>query len=221
MERRIAGIIRWLERCIKAYKDGAVESALMDAECARADIETLRGELWKKLERRHNECSSRFNSFKTAEALFWAVAIMLITATPLALHQEEPTRESRAGGHFTLEWVTPDEMELLGNLRKRPGDSLALIVKPEEPTVTIVDSRQVLAAKPEEPVVEPRAASAPERTAEPARRRSPELPLSRNDQSEQKEPETSLTYDRILSLIETGERAMKNEAPSIRVENAK
>jgi len=203
MERRITGIIRWLERCIKAYKNGAVESALMDAECARADIETLRGDLWKKLENRCSTRARRFNSFKAAETFFLAFGILLVIATPLAWQQEELTREDRTEGSFTLEWVTADEKELLSNVRKRPEDSLAL------------------AAMPEESIAEPQPASARiAESVEPVRRRSPESPPLRSvPRNESKEPETPLTYDRILSLIETGERAMKNEAPAIKVEN--
>ena len=198
MERRITGIIRWLERCIKSYKDGAMESALMDVECARADMETLRGELWDKLEGRTYAPSRRFGFFKAAEAVLLALGIMLITAAPLALQQDRTVRYDRAEGNATLEWVTPDERELLSNLRKRPDEPTAMVVKPEEP------------------IAEPPAAA--ERVASPQRRRSPEpTPL----RSEQKEPETSLTYDRILSLIETGERAMKDEAPAIRVESVR
>jgi len=200
MERRVAGIIRWLERCINAYKGGAVESALMDAECARADIETLRGDLWKKIKGRHSVRTRRLNFFKMAETLFLTIGIMLITATPLALSQSEYAREDRANGPFVLEWVTPDERELLGNIRKRPDDSLAMALIPEET------------------IVEPVEAKAAPRTVEPAKRRSQEPPPLR---SEQKKPETSLTYDSILSLIETGERAMKSEPPAIRVESVK
>jgi len=205
MEARIVGIIRWLERCIKAYKEGAMESALMDAECARADIETLRGDLWRKLERR-SLARRRFNAFRVAEAFFWALGITLITATPLALQQDGYAREGRMEGH-TLEWVTPDERELLSNVRKRPDESLALIAKPEEPIV----EHQVVGPQAE-PQIIARAAA-----AEPVRRRNQEpQPL----QSEQSRPETSLPYDRILSLVETGERAMMNKEPAIRVENA-
>ena len=210
MERRVAGIIRWLERCIKAYKDGAVESALMDAECARADMETLRSELWEKNKGRRCACTRRFSFFKAAEALFCALGIMLITATPLALHQGAPAREARAEGNFTLEWVTSDERELLGNLRKRPDDSVAMAVKPEEPIAELVTVPV--------PVSVPLAEAAPERPTEPVKRRNPEPAPLKN---EQKKPETNLTYDRILSLIEAGERAMKDEAPAIKVENAR
>ena len=213
MEKRVAGIIRWLERCVKAYKDGAVESALMDAECARADMETLRGDLWKKLEGRR--CvRRRLSSFKAAEAILGALGIMLITATPLALPLNEPAREDRAEGHFplALEWVTADERELLNNIRRRPDDELAFL---ESPVSSMSDVRV------EEPIAEPQIArpqTAPARVAEPVRRRAQEPQSVR---SEQKGPDSSLTYDSILSLIETGERAMKNEPPAIKVESAK
>jgi len=208
MERRVAGIIKWLERCIKAYKSGSVESALMDVECARADIEILRGELWKKAGKRtrsaHNTRARRFSGFKTAEAFFWAFGIMLITATPLALQQDSPTREIRAEGQLTLEWVTPDERELLSNLRRTPVEPVAMLVKPKRP---ISDALALSMVTP----------AAPERRAEPVRHRNPE-PL-RIEQIEQRvEPEPSLSYDRILWLIETGERAMNNDMPAIRVE---
>ncbi|MCL2010206.1 MAG: hypothetical protein FWG71_06625 [Synergistaceae bacterium] len=210
MERRVAGIIRWLERCVRAYKEGAVESALMEAECARADIEALRGELWNKLEGRCCVSARRFSFFRTAEAFFWAVGIMLLTAAPLALQQDGPAKENRAEGHLTLEWLTPDEMELLGNLRRRPDDMAAADSEPA-PAV----------AEPEEPVAELGAVLAS--VAGPARRVNLELPSrrERKEQSEQKESETSLPYDRILSLIEMGERAMKDEPPAIRVENSR
>ena len=205
MERRVAGIIRWLERCIKAYKDGAVESAFMDAECARADMETLRGDLWKKLEGRHYARPRRFSFFRTAEALFWAFGILLTAATPLALSQDAPQIEDRAEGRFTLEWITPDERELLSNVRKRLDEPLA-------------SSPGAVTA--EEPIAEPQAAPVLARVAEPVIRRSPS-PAPQPLSDEKIKPETSLTYDNILSLIEVGERAMKNDPPAIRVESAK
>jgi len=205
MEKRVAGIIKWLERCVKAYKDGAVDSALMDAECARADVETLRNDLWKKLEGRHCPRVRRYN-FRAAEVLFWAFGVLLITATPLALSQDGQARENRAEGRFTLEWVTPDERELLGNLRKRPDEPMVF----SGSSVNTVSSVSI-----EEPIVETKTVSS--RTVEPPKRRNPEPPPR---QAEQIKPETSLPYERILSLIEAGERAMKNETPAIKVENA-
>ena len=49
VERRVDGIIRWLERFQSSYHSGALENALMDAECARADIENLRLDIWSRV----------------------------------------------------------------------------------------------------------------------------------------------------------------------------
>jgi len=212
MERRVAGIIKWLERCIKAYKDGAVENALMDAECARADIEILRGELWKKAENRARTRVRRFSFLKTAEAFLLACGIMLLAATPLALQQDRPTRNSKAEEYLTLEWITPDERELLTNLRRAPVEPLAMVIEPERPIADVL-AVPIIAVEP----------AVLERRVEPARRRSPEPPprveqVKQTERREQMEP--SLSYDRILWLIETGERAMNNDIPAIRVEVA-
>ena len=46
LEKRTDAVIRWLERMKIAYSSGAVESAYMDAECARADLEDLRSDVF-------------------------------------------------------------------------------------------------------------------------------------------------------------------------------
>jgi len=209
MERRVAGIIKWLERCVKAYKDGAVESALMDAECARADIEILRGELWEKAGSRARTHVRRFSFLRTAEAFLLAFGIMLISATPLALHQDGSARNARAEDNLTLEWITPDERELLTNLRRNPVEPLAMLVESERPIADIVAIPAVVTEPP-----------VPERRAEPVRRRSPEPPPRAEQVELREQAEQNLSYDRILWLIETGERAMNNDIPAIRVEVA-
>ena len=49
VDKRVAGIIRWLERLRQSYSSGEIESALMEAECARADLEDLRLTVWGKV----------------------------------------------------------------------------------------------------------------------------------------------------------------------------
>ena len=219
MERRVAVIIRWLERCVKSYKSGAMESALMDAECARADMENLRGDLWEKLEGRCIRVR-RFSFIKMTEVLVCVMGVLLISATPLAL-QQNAIMEERAGGRFSLEWISPDEMELLSNLRKSPDVVTAFSVEPadnalleepvslalEEPIFTPVVVSPVIATLSKTPV----------RAIEPARSRNTERSST---STEQKKPDTTMSYENILALIETGERAMNNNSPAIRVEIA-
>jgi hypothetical protein len=211
VEKRITGIVRWLERCLKACKTGALESALMDAECARADIELLRGEVWKKLERQH-VAKARGRGllglpWLPAKAAFLAMVAVLAAATPVALFESVP-QEERAGQNalsshsLTLEWVTSDEKALLSNLRKHPsdGDSFASTVSAQQPVQQTEDK------------AEPRPIKANEAT-----RKTP------SPEAEAREalvaPETQrVPYDRILSLVQTGEKAMKQQASIITIE---
>jgi hypothetical protein len=203
VEKRITGIVRWLERCLKAYRTGALESALMDAECARADIELLRDDVWKKLERQY-AAKPRKGSVclwlrLPTKVAFLAMVVVLAAATPVALFENAPQRERtfREGQNsLTLEWVTPDEQTLLSNLRKHLSDanSFASIQRAGE---TI-----------EKPVV---ASKTP----------SPE-PTAQAIQAIQETPEVAelqkIPYDRILSLVQTGEKAMKQQASIITIE---
>lgn len=212
MERRITGIIRWLERCMKACKAGAWESALMDAECARADIEHLRDEVWNRLERQHTAKKKFFLRWVPVRAAFWAAVVVLAAASPLALRQEGTMSEALAQQEpsIVLEWVTPDEKMLLSNLRKRLSDGNSLAsVRMEENEVSgrETQNRSVSALKS----ITPPAVRMAEKTRS----------VSENDtvlHIERKEG-ASVPYDRIISLVQAGERALKNETPAIRIES--
>lgn len=94
MDRRIAGIIRWLERFQSSYRSGAIESALMDAECARADLEDLRSDVWRSV-------GAVRPSRVRRSVVGWLSSLVLLAvlAVPSPLSREEgltPRREVRA-----------------------------------------------------------------------------------------------------------------------------
>jgi hypothetical protein len=216
MEKRIAGIIRWLERCLKAYKTGALESALMDAECARADVELLRDEVWKKLEKRYAAKTQRWGAWLPVKAAFLAVLAVLAAATPLfenTLPEQRTFRERQ--DTRALEWVTPDEKTLLSNLRKHLSDSNsfasssfaldlpfeAIKKEAKEETEETGSTKAVVPAK---------------KNAAARKTSSPEPGVGvkiKGTQEAQRIP-----YDRILSLVQTGEKAMKHQASIITIE---
>jgi hypothetical protein len=132
----------------------------------------------------------------SAKTILGACAVVLAAATPMAFieeNQEKPVLEARA--EQVLEWVTPDEKILLANLRRRPNEGDSLVNLP------------TLAAAPKTP--EARAAALPEKRKnlkEPLKASAPE------------DKEQDISYDRIISLVQIGEKALKNEAPAIKVE---
>jgi hypothetical protein len=207
VERRIAGIVKWLERCLKACKAGTLESALMDVECARADMERLRDEVWKKLGRRHS-AKKRMQFIETRlKVILGAFVVVLTAATPVALLQEGLPREGQERESVTLEWVTPDEKTLLGHLRKHLSDSNSFASIQPEPQR--LQSPQL--QSPELPQTRPQARiSEGERVIRAAPKREPK-DATRDDA-------VGIPYDRIISLVQAGEKAMKNDEPAIKIE---
>ena len=166
----------------------------MDAECARADMERLRNELWTSLkEQRAVKPRLRF-VLPSVRMAFWSAAFVLVSATPLALPQKSPWEREKPVRAESLEWVTPDEKVLLGNLRKWLSDGNTFAVMPNS-----VRKPDTLA--PARSVVPPIQAVRRKTTA-------PEM---------QPEP-VPIPYDHIITLVRTGERALKNQAPAILVE---
>ncbi|MDR1378187.1 MAG: hypothetical protein LBJ36_03970 [Synergistaceae bacterium] len=210
VEKRIAGIARWLDRCLKAYKTGALESALMDAECARADVELLRNEVWEKLEKQYTVRTRKRDAWLPAKVAFWAMTVVLAAATPVALLENVPRGEKAlwtGQDSPSLEWVTPDEKTLLSNLRKHLSDanSFASAQRSEEKEEKIdfkpVTATAVAMGKfAEKPAVILKTPS-PEPTKDSEGPETPRIP-----------------YDRILSLVRTGEKAMKQQESIIVIE---
>lgn len=203
MEKRISAVIRWMERCKEAWRSGSPESALMDAECAGSDLENLRNDLWNHLKDKHTlPCTSvrpllRF-SVNCCKTLLLTATLVLAVASPLA-----PTgyvaeiRDYGSEEAAVLEWVTPDEKVLLGNLRKSLSDANTARTRENQaipsPSVASIKKQHLRALKTEKEI------SAPD-----------EQPIARNN-------DKIIPYDRIIGLLKKGEQALKNESPVITV----
>jgi hypothetical protein len=180
-----------------------MESALMDVECARADMDLLRDGFWSKLDRRRARRRRAFAAalFKTAPGV---ALIILATATPLALPRERPREEAAAfapGPAVFAERIPsaglfepaalPEKQE---DVRPGPAEFSA----PADPTLHA-------GAKRAEP--EPRL-----RQAQTFQGRS-SRPAGQDGTRAM-----SLSYENILALVQTGEKALKNETPAIEIE---
>ncbi|MDR2179324.1 MAG: hypothetical protein LBP21_03355 [Synergistaceae bacterium] len=210
MEKRIAGIVRWLERCLKACKAGALESALMDVECARADIERLRDDVWEKLEKRHSARKRGQWVEMPLKAILGAMVFVLTAATPVAFFQGDLPRER--GEVTTLEWVTPDEKTLLVHLRKHLSDSNPFALIPQSEFEPEFESE----LKPELQLSRPRPAEG-KRVTRPALKLEPKAAGDKGVKGVDT-LNSAIPYDRIISLVQAGEKAMKTDEPAIKIE---
>ena len=101
-----------------------------------------------------------------------------------------------------MEWVTPDEKTLLGHLRKHLSDSNSFASIQPEPQQ--LQSPELPQARSQARISEG------ERVIRAAPKREPKG-ATRDDA-------TGIPYDRIISLVQAGEKAMKNDEPAIKIE---
>lgn len=183
LDKRVAAIIRWLERMKKSYSDGAIESALMDAECARADLETLRNDVWQKV--RPSEHKSHDITIRILRYLSLAVIVILFHVAPLA------------------------------------KDNLPL------PTVTVTEEIHALTKSQPKPIIIVREYEKPEvkpsKSESSPRRQSRRQAVQKKVQVNQKTASSrqavqkTVPYDKVFSLVQTGQRALKENTSVISI----
>lgn len=188
MDRRIAGIIRWLERFQSSYRSGAIESALMDAECARADLEDLRSDVWRSVG------AARTPRRVRRAVVTWLASLVLLAvlAVPSPLSREEG----------------------LAGLPLR-HEARAVAQEPERRVETPLPAPAESAPVPPRSVKAERRPPSDRRTraAAPAPRLQRVTAVRPSPQEGGTVP-----YDKMFLLLQTGARALRNEGPAIRID---
>ncbi|MCF4150649.1 hypothetical protein L2W58_02445 [Dethiosulfovibrio sp. F2B] len=138
MDGKIKKVQRWLERCLVACKSRSWENALADMECASAEMENARRELWSIVDGSRVKTRTRRFS-RSIGASIAAAVFVLVTAFPVSM--PEPVRRAvRASLAWEdqkalLELVTRDEREMLLMLRKNLSSANIPERDPETPAV--------------------------------------------------------------------------------------
>ena len=196
VEKRIAGIIRWLERLNKSYSTGEMESALMEAECAKADLETLRRDVWAKIQPEEVRKHRIIPGFTAVlRPVFLAALIVMLAVAPVA--RDIPATVSPVMTEETVSETVPAEPIAAAQVLEEEQ-------KQEAP---------IIAAKPE---------ASPVRKQQGRKFASVRKPVTSavSAKPEQTSPKTSKTvaYDKVFSLMQTGQRALKNNTSVIKVQ---
>ena len=217
MERRIAGIMMWLERFQSSYRSGALEKALMDAECARADLEDLRHDVWSRV-RAGYDGRQRFDTDLFCRLMLSASLIVLTLAAPISRGQDIPAslrdnmiaEQKEPVSNFAV-WTDHDRYSF--NLLPAPFPHTGFAEPANHEKAPDFSDQERIAEKKIAAAMRPRRSVADDRTARkaPAERRAPEAPG--RSAAEKKVP-----YDKMFSLLETGARALRNEEPTIRID---
>ena len=198
IDRRVAGIIHWLERLKQSYSSGALEIALMDAECARADLEDLRQDVWSKVqpvETREKKFFSRLINF--SKIAFLAVLVVLLMVVPIAKEVRMP--------------VTLIEHEESKLEEKSEQTKPVLIVQ------EIKDYKEDKAVSSKPKKSNANKSSAPRKNAASSQNSNMVAKADNVNVKNSAKPEKTVAYDKVFSLVQTGQRALKNNSSVIEI----
>lgn len=203
MEKRLKRIQRWVDRCIEACRCRAWTSAIAELECARAELESASREIWEAaagVELGSGRKKTPFPRSAFLHALPITAAVLLLAVGPTSIESFNPARPTAAETAPTVEWVTPDEKALLENFRKSLSAG---------PAAGVPGSKSLEAAGYAYPV------------AKKARKGSPAEALEKGAPAEGASPRGSvpIAAEDLLSLIQVGQRALRPEAESVRIES--
>lgn len=197
MEKKLCKVQRWVERCLLACRSSSWENAVADMECAKAELDGAREELWaivdgSRVEKRKKRIS---RSLGIAVA---AVTFVLVASLPVSMPQPvvRAVKNSLAweDEKSLLELVTPDERNLLKSLRENLSDFN-------------------LASMPHNPSGEP--------TREDIIRTQASLPEARsaNRKAVINNAKKEVALDEVIQLIEIGHRALRRDDATLIIKN--
>ncbi len=197
MEKKIARIARWLDRCSKACSAMSWQSALLDMECAKAELEEARAQLWARAEGSTQASPVVRRAGRMALAAVLGLFLVLSVAGPVAVQTAREAVSIASGP--SIEWVSTDEKALLSALRRSLSDAnlARLSAEPEESGP---------AGKAETTTVARQADSSRNSMA---RQRGPKEKFQ-NPSSSGRE------FDTIITLVQIGQKALRERESAIR-----
>ena len=193
VEKRIDGINRWLERLKQSYTSGAMENALMDAECAKADLEILRADVWNKIQPRESD-KNKFilRTVNFSKIAFLTLIIILLAVFPIS--KEIPVAPLKEDKNKIVlaepiqiiyehesKYETPKPVQTVAKVNNNVNNNVAT-----KPKRSVIQAETVKNIKPEKP-------------------------------AKLEKAEKRVAYDDIFSLIQTGQRALKNNESVVKI----
>ena len=179
IDKRADAVIRWLERMKKSYRDGDAGSAFLDAECARADIEALRHDVFAGMKTDGSKCHEVFTRvMMMLRTLSLSLLVVMLSVFPIAKDIVPLPADNE-----------PEPLILAEPIAIVREDISPVATPKRKPAKTQTVKRPLQAEKP------------------PVKPKAKPLPSSNK----------IVQYDKVFSLIQTGQRALKNNNSSIKI----
>lgn len=182
----------------------------MEMECAKAEMDLAREELWATAQEDGNGKRLHALAFRSTRAAFVAALLLLITAAPIAnsvtIVREQGKIAIRTAP--VLEWVTTDERTLLSALRKSLSEANA------------GSSREVFAQSDARNEGGGNAETRVSAVDRKERDVSGKLTERAGRESLSAKSQPVVTGEMIYSLVQLGQKALRNSEPAIRIDRS-
>lgn len=182
----------------------------MEMECAKAEMDLAREELWAAAQEDGNGKRLHALAFRSTRAAFVAALLLLITAAPIAnsvtIAREQGKIAIRTAP--VLEWVTTDERTLLSALRKSLSEANA------------GSSREVFAQSDARNEGGGNAETRVSAVDRKERDVSGKLTERAGRESLSAKSQPVVTGEMIYSLVQLGQKALRNSEPAIRIDRS-
>lgn len=182
----------------------------MEMECAKAEMDLAREELWAAAQEDGNGKRMHTLAFRSTRAAFVATLLLLITAAPIAnsvtIAREQGKIAIRTAP--VLEWVTTDERTLLSALRKSLSEANA------------GSSREVFAQSDARNEGGGNAETRVSAVDRKERDVSGKLTERAGRESLSAKSQPVVTGEMIYSLVQLGQKALRNSEPAIRIDRS-
>ena len=216
VDKRVAGIIRWLERLKQSYSSGAMENALIEAECAKADLEILRADVWNKIstfsdlnepiETKRNKIFGNIINF--SKIGFLTLIIILTAVFPIS---REPFAEqsTRIIEEDKTQLVLAEPVQII---YEEPVAKLANLKTQETYKAAKNDVQKTQKNQSKIQAVQ---------TAPKTQKKQAVENVEKNERIEKAEKiekiEKKVAYEELFSLMQTGQRALKNNNSVVKI----
>jgi len=208
MDVQLTRIQRWLDRLKEACRRESWHSAVAEAECLEAEVRRAREALWHRAEAEvGGEVSpspwSRFRVF--ARGLALSLVALGSVALPLSLEADRPADFSAPLAQGDLEWITPDEQQLLQALRRTLSEQGAGRGAPLPPAYAVSE-------RP------PRILTQGSALAPPGRKVPSGLTGQGAPRPGKVQGVETVPLEEVLALLQVGQRALRTEERPVRTD---
>ena len=209
MEKKIRKVQKWLERCVLACRSGSWENALAEIECANAEMEMARKDLWARVSeegmRREKRVIALVPDFALAGML--ALLLVLFTAVPVSRLHISTFMPATNDRDLKVEFVSSEEEVILQALRRslsENGFRETVFTDSSQSDLTVKSgiARNGMERKEHVHVVPGPASS---------RKVVAQMPGKNNKR-------TDLDMERLITLVQVGEKALRESGPAIEIQ---